>query len=175
MNASINNKIIDVIKDSVQDFTILAQNFAKSRFLVLTTEFGQNQEELDALNHLADRIRCNINKTDSGVSLSIEYDDDYEYLNVIQEGMDAPLTGGNNGIVTNPDGSTEQSKVPQTLWGTPLEQYAKEGEDVIGEIRTMLTDLFKDRVQEAVSESKQKITDIVKPYITNELQRGINK
>lgn len=171
-----NDRIIDIISNQVQDFTEFAQNFAKSRFAVLTTEFGENQEELDAIDYLVSKIKCNIQRTDSGVSLFIGYDEDYEYMNVIQEGMEAPLTGGNNGIVTNPDGSTTYSNVPPQLWGTPIEQYAKEGEDVIGEIKMMLTDLFKERVQEAVSECKSQIAKEAKSHIIERMnQHGYAK
>lgn len=172
---NINDQVIELIANDVQEFTEFARNFAKSRFAVLTTEFGSNQEELDAINHLADTIKVKINKTDSGVSLSVYYDDDYEYLDVIQNGMEAPLSGGNNGIVTNPDGSKTNSNVPRNLWGQPLDEYAKEGEDVIGEIRMMLTDIFKERVQEAVTECKPQIANIAKSYLSKEIQERVNQ
>ena len=171
-----NEQIIKIITDHIQDFTEFAQSFAKSRFAVLTTEFGSNQKELDALDYLASKIKCSIKETGSGVSLSVDYDEDYEYFDVIQQGMEAPLTGGNNGVVTNPDGSTTHSNVPEQLWGTPIEEYAKEGEDVIGEIKMMLTDLFKERVQEAVSECRSQIADVAKAYIIKEVnQHGHTK
>ena len=104
--------------------------------------------------------------------MDVDYDDNDtgNYLNIIQNGMPAPVTGGAGGFVHNPDGSTETSKVPPELWGNVIPQFAKSGSDVLGEVRNMLSQLFADEVKTIVSNSKSEIAAIAKSYILQEMQ-----
>lgn len=150
----------------------MAENFARSRFLLAAMEYGQNEDESSAQEKIASGIKCRIEQTESGLSLDIDYDDNDtgNYLNIIQNGMPAPVTGGAGGFVHNPDGSTETSKVPPELWGNVIPQFAKSGSDVLGEVRNMLSQLFADEVRAIVSDSKSEIAAIAKSYILQEMQ-----
>lgn len=163
--------LADILAAKVESFQTTAVNFAKSRFLVCASEYGMNDKESEELMTIAESIRCTIQNEGDAFSLNIEYGDS-PYLNIIEHGMEAPLTGGDGGIAHNPDGSTYRSNVPVQFQGNPIESFAKQGEDVMGEVRMMLTDLFRNAILEAVSESKQEIADTYRSEIQNRLGGG---
>ena len=177
MTGQYKEAVISLIAGKAQSFQPFAESFAKSRFLLYSVEFGQNEEEAAALQQIADGIQCRIASTDGGIDLTIDFDngDRGEYLDVIEGGMDAPLTGGHGGIVTNPDGTTRPSLVPEPLWGNPIDEYAKAGSDVCEEVRMMLKDLFADRVREIVSECKPMIAQAARKEIVQEISRMLKK
>lgn len=155
----------------------MAENFAKSRFLLASAEYGANEKEVSALQAIADGIRCRIVNEGNNIELSIDFDDADagNYLEIVEEGMPAPLAGGSGGIAHNPDGSTYRSQYPPQLWGTPLENLAKTGSDTQSEIKRMLQDLFIQEVQSIVQESKNDIARIAKKHITQSLNSIISK
>jgi hypothetical protein len=135
--------------------------------MLRSSEYGDNDEEMKALEDIANGIKCRVESTEEGLSLAIdyEYEDPGDYLSVIEDGMSAPLTGGNNGIVTNPDGSTRQSEVPPELWGNPIEEYSEAGSEIKDEIHAMVSDLFASYVETLVSESRSEIAEIAKRHV----------
>lgn len=167
-------RFIETIAKKAKPFQPFAQNFAKQRFLLYSTEFATNAEETEALQKIADGIRCRVEKSGEGVSVEIDFDagDRGNYLEVVEEGMDAPLTGGHSGIVTTPDGSTRPSNVPEQLWGTPIDVYAKSGSEVLDEVKVMLKDLFTNRMKELVTESKPELAMLAKDYIRQEIRHA---
>ena len=171
MTSNLQRDMCSLIASRAKEFQDFAESFARSRFLLHSTEFGQNNEETEALQNIAAGIKCEIVQSDSGVSLSIDFDDGDtgEYLDVVEHGMPPPLTGGRGGIVTNPDGSTYPSRVPKQLWGNPIDEYAKTGSDVLDEVKMMLKDLFTQRVKEITSECKPELTKLAKSYVTQEI------
>lgn len=172
MTDDLNDAFRDIIAQKMTTFQPFAESFAKQRFLLYSAEFGTNDEETEALQKIAAAIKCKIVRSDSGVSLDIDFDDGDQgnYLEVIEHGMDAPLTGGHNGVVTNPDGSTEPSQVPEQLWGNPIDSYAKSGSEVMDEVKMMLKDLFTSRVREVVSESKPELAQLAKTQVLQEIR-----
>lgn len=171
MTDDLNESFRALVAKKMEPFEHFAESFAKQRFLLYSTEFGTNAEETEALQRIAAEIRCDIAQSDGGVSIDIDFDtgDRGNYLEVVEEGMDAPLTGGHNGVVTNPDGSTRPSNVPEQLWGNPIDSYAKSGSEVLEEVRMMLKDLFTSRVREVVSESKPELARMAKAYVVQEI------
>lgn len=169
--------IISLIAAKAMGYKDMAESFAKSRFLLAATEYGENDEEMEALQKIADGIRCNIFATPSGVSLSVDYDDNDQgnYLEIIEQGMPAPYAGGDGGIVHNPDGTFKVSEVNPNFWGTRLDMLSKPGSDTLEEVNRMLGDLFRDEVQNIVSESRGEIAQAAKNYIVQELQTALRK
>jgi len=133
--------IINLIAQRAKNYESMARNFAQSRFLLASIEYGQNEAETEALQKIAAGIQCKIVATDTGVSLDIDFDnnDSGNYLEIIEEGMLAPLAGGSGGFAHNPDGSVYRSNYPEHLWGTPLEDLSKPGSDTLDEVRKMLS------------------------------------
>lgn len=175
--AELKSGVCKLVSQKAASFRPFAENFAKQRFLLYGTEFGANAEETEALQQIAAGIRCDITQDDNSVSIDIDFDtgDRGNYLEVVEDGMDAPLTGGHNGIVTNPDGSTRPSRVPEQLWGNPIDAYAKSGSEVLDEVKMMLKDLFSNRIREIVSESKPEIARMAKPLVAQEVHDAISE
>ncbi len=168
------SEIMNILLPRVQEFKDTAINFAKSRFVVAADEFGSNSEERAELDSIAESISVEI-FSDGGnsVGMNIKYGHS-PYLDIIQNGMPAPLSGGDGGMVTEPDGSQRPSLVPEQLQGQTLPEYSKTGKDVMGEVATMMQDLFKAAVQEAVSNSKQDIGNYIsKTYLIPQLQSAM--
>ena len=163
--------IVRLITEKACEYQTMAQNFARSRFLLAAIEYGQNEEETKALEKIAGGIRCAIAPSATGVSLDIDFDDKDQgnYLEIIEHGMPAPITGGEGGFVHNPDGSIETSNVPPELWGEPIPEYAKAGSSTLEEVKAMLSQLFADEVQRITKESKQEIAGIAKEYLISEI------
>lgn len=162
--------IASILADDVLSFEPIATNFVKSRFLVLASEFGSNEKEAAEISKLADVIQCTIKQDGAGFSLTIDYPDDSNYFEIIQNGMPAPVAGGSGGIAHNPDGSTYKSEVRPQFWGNVLDSLAKDGIDIIGENKMMVTDLFCDHVQSTVPPHKSDIAELYKEPVLKQLQ-----
>ena len=167
-----NARIAEILLPHLDWFKLLAQEFAKSRFLVNASEYGMNDKESEELMKIADGINISLSSGGSSLQLEITYGES-PYLNIIENGMSAPLAGGDNGVVTNPDGSQEPSEVPEPLWGNPIDSYAKEGEDVMGEVKEMLTSLFRDAVVQAAGEARPEIIETIRPELVRHVQQSI--
>ena len=163
-------QIVEIITQHLDWFQTIGQEFAKSRFLVCASEYGMNENETDELMRIADGIQIKIEQSGSSISLDITYTDS-PYLGIIQEGMEAPVTHGGESI-TLPSGSQVASNAVTN--GVPLPDYAKEGEDVMGEVRTMMESLFRDAVSQAASDASNQISEIVlKPLVAQTLQNTL--
>jgi len=165
--------IIDYIADDVKSFETVATSFAKSRFLALAVEFNTNEKEAEEISRIAEHVKCTINQDGSSFSLSTDFEEKTgNYFEIMNEGMDAPTLGGEGGggIAKNPDGSTYRSNVPPQFWGQKVEALAEKGIDIVGEIKMMLTPLFREHIESAIQTAKPKITQFIKPYITQQLQ-----
>lgn len=171
--SEIQNSVMLLQSERVKSFELTADAFARSRFMLRSSEYGDNEEEIAVLQNIAENIKCTVETSDGGVSLNIDFDngDRGNYLEVVENGMPAPQTGGDNGVVTNPDGSTRLSEVPQQLWGNPIEEYSEQGSEILQEIKTMLTSLFKTYVEDVISDCRSEITKIAKEYVENELRK----
>lgn len=162
--AAYESEILSQIFNRAKSYESFAEEFAKSRFMVLSSAYGQNSEELAALEKIASQIKCTVQISGAGISQTIDFEsgDSGDYLDVIEHGMPAPQTGGQGGTVTNPDGSTRPSNVPEQLWGNPIDEYAKVGAEVQSEVNTMLSGQFAEEVRSIVSNSNADIARIVK-------------
>lgn len=169
MTSDMTAKLRTLVAAKSKGFKMIGEAFAKTRFMVAASEYGDNPDEQHALAQISDAFRCDVVETAEGVRLVFDTDngDPGNYLNIIEEGMPPPLSGGNNGIVTLPDGSTRPSRVPEQLHGQPIEEYAEPASDVINELETMLGDLFADHVHNVIGESRNEIISYTQHVISN--------
>jgi hypothetical protein len=60
--------------------------------MLRSSEYGDNEEEIAALQNIAENIKCTVETSDGGVSLNIDFDngDRGNYLEVVENGMPAP-------------------------------------------------------------------------------------
>ena len=164
-----NIDIASIIQPKLVGWQTTGQNFAKQRFLVNADEFGANAQEREELMNIADGIACTISSDGGSVALQIEYGHS-PYLDIIQNGMPAPVTHG-GGEITLPSGETELSRAATS--GVELPWYSKAGEDVMGEVSTMLQSLFRDAVQDAIGESRSEIVEAAKTVLIPNLQMAL--
>lgn len=163
-------QIVEIIVQHLDWFQLLGQEFAKSRFLVCASEYGMNENESAELMRIADGIQIKIQANGTSISLGIEYVDS-PYIGIIQEGMEAPVTHGGE-ETTLPDGS----KVPSNAVtnGVELPQYAKEGEDVMGEVKEMMESLFREAINTAAGDASGDIAEtVLKPILAQHIQQEV--
>jgi len=156
--------IMSIILPYVESYKTTLIEFAKSRFLVAAQEFGMNEKETAELSAIADSINVEIVSGGSSIDFNITFGTS-PYLDIIQNGMPAPLSGGNGGIATNPDGTSYVSDVPIPFQGEPIESFSKTGQDVIGEIGTMAVNIGRDIVSDAANAANTEIAQAVVVYM----------
>lgn len=171
--------IMDLIEARLQDFIPFAESFGKTRFLVYRDSiYGTNEKELQTIDRISDSFRCEIIRNSQSFSLMFYMDEDDPggYLTIMDQGMPTAMLGGDGGIARNPDGSTYRSKVPAKFWGQPAvnpEDTAKPASGLIHEIKTMLADLFRSHLSEAIASVKTDIANMMKQQIVQEIQSAM--
>lgn len=133
---------------------------------------AQNPKEQAEYAKIAEAIQYRLILNGSSLSLSKEEKKISPYIEIIEEGMDAPLSGGSGGLAKNPDGTMYASKVPVQLWGTEIPEYAKEPNPVSEGIHSMLMSLVPEWINDTCNSCKPEIAEILKPEIMNILYGG---
>ena len=135
---------------------------------------AQNEEEQAEYIKLSESMKYMLSVEGSSVTLAEQAAETSPFQSIIEEGMSAPLIGGQGGTVTEPDGSTRESNVPSQLWeSNTLPEYAKAPNPVSEGIETMLQTLVPTWVDEAASDSGDEIAELVKPEIIQEIQAAL--
>lgn len=159
------NNIADIVISYVDVEPI---NIAiKGRAEALASQMNPEAAE-EFVSEMSELI-CDVEQEGDSISFKVKASDAYllEYL----KNHGTPVLGGDDGIAHNADGSTYKSQVPSHLWGTPLpdlELPTLAGEDEAYHIAEIMA---PDATQNAVSESKSEIAElVVKPFITEQLR-----
>lgn len=182
MSAPTQQDFIAIIQSKLSGFEQFAEDFGKQRFLVYKSEIQAPAEKANAfikeaaeMEAIADAFKCEIRQDGNNFSLYFYFNERNPggFLEIVDAGMPAPLAGGDNGISHNPDGTTYSSPTPISLWDKPVLGYAKPATGVINEIRTMLSDLFRTELKEAIAASKQEMLQLVKKYTAERISAAI--
>ena len=131
---------------------------------------AKNEKELAEYEKIKNSKKYSFVQKGSTVVLEEQEKDTSPFLAIIEGGMEAPPAGGSNGTVTNPDGSTYQSQVPPSLWGTPLPEYAKDPNPISEGVQIMLQTLVPQWVRDTVASSKGDIATICRNEVISRLQ-----
>lgn len=131
---------------------------------------AQNEKEQAEYEKIADSSSYLLTLNGTSLALTEQENNVSPFQSIIEQGMDAPLTGGSGGTATNPDGSTYTSQVPEPLQGYPIPEYAKAPNPVSDGIKTMLNSLVPDWVRSAAASSTGEIGELVKDEIIGNLQ-----
>lgn len=175
MAAPTQEDFVNLISGKIQDFIPFAENLARARFLIYESEIAAPDEKGDAyerevaeMRAIAEAFRAEIQQSDNSFALNFYMDERNPggFLEIVDAGMPAPLAGGDEGVSRNPDGSTYLSPTPQWLWDTPVPGYAKPATGVINEIRTILRDMFRQYVNEAIEIAKKEFMVLLKTYVS---------
>lgn len=181
MSAPKQEDYLRIIASKLNGFETFAENFGRARFLVYESEIQAPDEDGEAfaeetaeMEAIAAAFRCEIKQSGNRFGLYFYMDERNpgNFLEIVDSGMPPPLAGGDHGYSHKPDGSVYPSPTPMERWDEPVEGYAKPATGVINEIQTMLTELFRQRIQEAVEESKQEILGLVKQYTVQCIRKG---
>lgn len=164
----LNSDIVNIVESKLSEYDTEAEQVGRSRFMILCMDIGANPEEAAEIEKIANSFRYTIIKEGDELQLSREVCQS-PYAEIIENGMPAPYTGGEGGIVHMPDGTTRSSKVPVQLWGHELPEYAKAGTAAFEEMDLMQKTLFPQAVRDAVQSSKQEYSEIVKQEILKRL------
>jgi len=80
-----------------------------------------------------------------------------------------PVSGGEDGVAHNVDGSTYTSRVPRQLQGTPLPELELPVIDGEEEAQQLLAIMAPDAAHNAIAESKTEIQKAIVPSIQKEI------
>ena len=86
---------------------------------------AQNEKEQAEYEKIAESSNYSLTLNGTSLALTEQENNVSPFQSIIEQGMDAPLTGGSGGTATNPDGSTYTSQVPEPLQGYPIPEYAR--------------------------------------------------
>ena len=133
-----------------------ATSLLRSRWAVAASA-AQNEKEAAEYAKISESYEYTLVQKGGSVSFAMKEREVSPFEKIIEEGMPAPLSGGNAGTVTEPDGSTRPSLVPPQLQGQELPQYAKDPNPISEEAHTMLETLTTQWVEETVQDNQGEI------------------
>lgn len=160
----LSSDIVSIAESKLSGYDSEAEQVGRSRFMILCMDMGANPEEVAEIEKIADSFRYTVIKEGDELQLSREVCQS-PYAEIIENGMPAPYTGGEGGLVHMPDGTTRASNVPVQLWGHELPEYAKAGTSAFEEMDLMQKTLFPQAVRDAVQASRQEYSEIAKQEI----------
>lgn len=165
-----NSDVINIIASKLDGYELEAEQLGRSRFMILCMDNATNEDEIREIEKIANSFRYSVVATAEGCELRREIMKS-PYAEIIENGMPAPLTGGQGGLVHMPDGTTRPSNVPEQLWGYEIPEYAKQGTSAFEEMDNMQRSLFPQAVKDATQASRKDFAELVK----NELIKNIKQ
>lgn len=142
-------------------FTSLAQSERSKE----SNEYKDNPEEAAAMDAEISATQVSVSFNGNEVSLQLITSGSL-WDDVSTEGKGTAYIGGSDGIVTDPDGSTRMSNVPEQLWGTrPVEDSSEPSSPWKSNFITMAQSLLPGLVQEIIASSKSQIAEAAKPEV----------
>ena len=156
-----NSEVVNIAAAKLSGYTSEAEQIGKSRFKILCMDIGANEDEIAEIERIANSFRYIFQQSNDGVELHREVMQS-PYSEIIENGMSAPYTGGEGGLVHMPDGTTHTSLVPPQLWGYEIPDYAKPGTEAFSEMDKLQRTLFPQAVRDAVSASKREYAQLAK-------------
>lgn len=166
-----NQNMVDIIASRLSDYPIEAEQVGRTRFMVLCMDIGANPDEVAEIEKIANSFRYVFSKEGDEVQLSREVCQS-PYAEIIENGMSAPLTGGEGGLVHMPDGTTRRSNVPEQLWGHELPEYAKKGTGAFEEMDRMQRTLFPQAARDAAQASRSDFSVLAKKKMIEEIKQA---
>ena len=132
-----------------------------------------NDNEYAIIDDLANSVKCVLNAEGSTVSCSLDYNDS-PAIKTAETGTGALYAGGDNGTVTELDGSTRDTNVPENFWGTRVSWLERSGRPITENIEIRLHTLVPAAVTEAVESSSDSIgfwlcDNVITPTLRKEL------
>lgn len=165
-----NRDVVDIVISRLSGYEAEAEQIGRTRFMVLCTDIGANPEEIAEIEKIANSFRYTVTKEGDEAQLSREVCQS-PYAEIIENGMSAPYTGGQGGLVHMPDGTARSSNVPVQLWGHELPEYAKQGTGAFEEMDRMQQTLFPQAARDAVQASHREFSELAKEEILKKIKQ----
>lgn len=163
-------EIVAAIAAQAQGLEQFYTDIARNELSKVGTEYSDNEDEYAATMAVIDSVRAHISANGASISLSFDYGESL-WMDVIESGQPAPVLGGDNGIVTYPDGHQEPSRVPPQFWGKPFPEGAEPPSYIIDNIKTISSSMFYDDIQEQIN--NETVREIAKEYVAEQLQNAL--
>lgn len=169
--------IADLISPNLSDKQNELTNETKTFMQMELTDWVQsgqaNDNEFAIIDSLANSVQCVLDTAGSTVSCSIDYDNSH-VIETVEAGTGALYAGGDNGTVTELDGSTRDTNVPENFWGTRVSWLERSGQPITENIETRLHTLVPSAVSEALESSSDSIGFwLCDNLITPTLRKGL--
>ena len=164
--------VAEIIVRKGQHIPEQAQRIAALEF-ASGASMARNEEEQAECEKIAHSFKYEFVQSEGSVVFREKKENVSPYEEILEKGMNAPLSGGDNGMVTEPDGTRRPSLVPPQLWGQELHEYAKDPDPSFNNIQIKLQDLVPAWINDVVEDSKPEIADLLKPEIVKQLQSAL--
>lgn len=165
--------VISPIMSKLSGYESQAEQIGRSRLMIYCMDIGANPEEQKEIERIANSFKYEVSNSGDEIELRRMYLQS-PFEDIIENGMPAPYTGGEGGLVHLPDGSTRPSNVPEQLWGYELPWYAKQRSSAFSEMDTMQRSLFSQAVKDAVHASRSEYAEQVRKNMTKMIS-GLNE
>lgn len=165
--------VIGPIMSRLSGYESQAEQIGRSRLMIYCMDIGANPDEQKEIERIANSFKYEVSNSGDEIELHRQYLQS-PFEDIIENGMAAPYTGGEGGLVHLPDGGTRPSNVPEQLWGHEIPWYAKQGTAAFSEMDTMQRSLFSQAVRDAVQASRSDYADQVRRNMT-EMISGLNE
>ena len=157
----------DIIVRNI-DMSIINQNIA-NRAVALASQM--NPEAASQFEEDMKSYECTAKS--EGNSISFDLDLSQSYLLKYLANHGTPVTGGDDGIAHNVDGSTYHSNVNPRNWGIELPMLELPVVDGKDEALKILELFSKDAMQNAIRKSTSDIYDYMNPILTEAILNTI--
>lgn len=133
--------------------------------------YTDNAEELSATNAFFDSLVPEASIQGESIVLSLP-DVSNEWGETMETGTN-PVAGGQNGMVTHPDGHQEPSRVPPALWGTPLPWLQTAASTWRENVTAQAQTLIPETIREVISGYSGELGEVVKEWASEMLQAAL--
>lgn len=151
----------------ISELSSFFTNLAQSERSKESGEYKDNPEEAAAMDQEISNTKVDVIFDGSNVTLQLSTSGSL-WDDVSTEGKGTAYIGGDSGTVTEPDGSTRMSNVPEQLWGTrPVEDSSEPASPWKENFRKMAESLLYGQVEDIIQSAKAQIAEAAKPGIMN--------
>ena len=173
MDTDFSDIISDLLNEAVNDLKTFFVNIVRSERMKESDEYSDNPEESAQMQEEIDATDIRFEVSGTQVMAEIVTSGS-AYDKISTEGKEISYSGGQNGIVTYPDGHKEPSKVPVSLQGQPVpdseEPKSVWKENAIKIIKSLLPGQIRDYLQAKLGE---RIAPIIGQMLSSQLAGGV--
>ena len=142
-------------------------NMIKAAAESLYGSFVDNPKAIEELQKEVDAMYWSCSSNGPDVVFNLEEPEETTFVDTVSEDQGVPVSGGDNGIAHNPDGTTYQSQAK--VFGIELPWFVLPVVDFKEEIKKRSNALARDCASSAINENKSVIYEPLEREIKNVL------